>query len=249
MSSIWVRIMHNTYGRMAVAGVAALLALSIWRSGTLDIILDRSSQLDVWTPPAQSQSLPDGPKHPDPMAQLYDKFTGALDGLWGRGKGPDAQTRPPAAMTNLKTNLRGKYTMKKRNPDFDLFLHPGRWSDVPRLYEAGPVAGEHVLSDHLLWDAAPPLTITCLIVWMYSFLIPSTCGQRSAPAMPPGRLPDPYRLVRPADAAAPLRGHKLLGWGLIATGVLIAYQQVVMGVLDQLMWAVGTTALRSGHFT
>ena len=47
MSSIWVRIMHNTYGRMAVAGVAALLALSIWRSGTLDIILDRSSQLDV----------------------------------------------------------------------------------------------------------------------------------------------------------------------------------------------------------
>lgn len=33
--------------------------------------------------------------------------------------------------------------------------------------------------------------------------------------------------------------HKLLGWGLIATGVLIAYQQVVMGVLDQLMWSGG----------
>ena len=33
--------------------------------------------------------------------------------------------------------------------------------------------------------------------------------------------------------------HKLLGWGLIATGVLIAYQQVVMGILDQLMWSGG----------
>lgn len=110
MSSIWVRIMHNTYGRMAVAGVAALLALSIWRSGTLDIILDRSSQLDVWIPPAQSQSLPDGPKHPDPMAQLYDKFTGALDGLWGRGKGPDAQTQPTSGHDQPQDQSKGENT-------------------------------------------------------------------------------------------------------------------------------------------
>lgn len=94
MSSIWVRIMHNTYGRIAVAGVAALLALGIWRSGALDTILDRSSQLEVWTPPAQSQSLPDGPREPGPMTQLYNQFTGALDSLWDRGKAPDAQTRP-----------------------------------------------------------------------------------------------------------------------------------------------------------
>lgn len=102
MSSIWVRIMQNTYGRMAVAGVAAVLALSIWRSGALEIILDRSSQLEVWTPPAQSQSLPESPREPSPMTQLYDKFTGALDGLWGRGKAPDAQTQPTSSQDQPK---------------------------------------------------------------------------------------------------------------------------------------------------
>ena len=33
MTAIWVKLMQNTYGRIAVAGVAAVLALSMWRSG------------------------------------------------------------------------------------------------------------------------------------------------------------------------------------------------------------------------
>ena len=33
MTTIWVRLMQSTYGRVAVAGVAAVLALSLWRSG------------------------------------------------------------------------------------------------------------------------------------------------------------------------------------------------------------------------
>ena len=30
MTTIWVRLMQSTYGRVAVAGVAAVLALSLW---------------------------------------------------------------------------------------------------------------------------------------------------------------------------------------------------------------------------
>lgn len=35
MGTIWARLMQNTYGRAAVAGVAAVLALTLWRSGAL----------------------------------------------------------------------------------------------------------------------------------------------------------------------------------------------------------------------
>lgn len=34
MTAIWVRLMQNTWGRAAVAGVAAVLAFTMWRSGT-----------------------------------------------------------------------------------------------------------------------------------------------------------------------------------------------------------------------
>lgn len=36
MAAIWVRLMQNTWGRAAVAGVAAVLAFTMWRSGTID---------------------------------------------------------------------------------------------------------------------------------------------------------------------------------------------------------------------
>ena len=35
MGGVWARLMQNTYGRAAVAGVAAVLALTLWRSGAL----------------------------------------------------------------------------------------------------------------------------------------------------------------------------------------------------------------------
>lgn len=35
MGTIWARLMQNTWGRAAVAGVAAVLALTLWRSGAL----------------------------------------------------------------------------------------------------------------------------------------------------------------------------------------------------------------------
>ena len=40
MSTIWVRLMQSTYGRAAVAGVAAVLALTMWRTGALTFVTD-----------------------------------------------------------------------------------------------------------------------------------------------------------------------------------------------------------------
>lgn len=57
MSTIWVRLMQNTYGRVAVASVAAVLALSMWKAGTLGQIARLGSELNTILPPAQSQQV------------------------------------------------------------------------------------------------------------------------------------------------------------------------------------------------
>lgn len=38
LRTIWTRVMQNVYGRMAVAGVAAVLALTMWRGGAFELI-------------------------------------------------------------------------------------------------------------------------------------------------------------------------------------------------------------------
>lgn len=61
MSTIWVRLMQNTYGRVAVATVAAVLALSMWKAGTLEQITNLGSELKTVLPPAQSQPAEQDP--------------------------------------------------------------------------------------------------------------------------------------------------------------------------------------------
>jgi len=57
MTTIWIRLMQNTWGRAAVATVAAVLALTMWRSGTLDQLMNFRQQIHTWTPEiSQSQS-------------------------------------------------------------------------------------------------------------------------------------------------------------------------------------------------
>lgn len=57
MATIWVRLMQNTWGRAAVAGVAAVLAFTMWRSGTIDQLLNFRKELRSWTPEtSQSQT-------------------------------------------------------------------------------------------------------------------------------------------------------------------------------------------------
>ena len=58
MAAIWVRLMQNTWGRAAVAGVAAVLAFTMWRSGTIGQLLDFKQQLHSWIPEtSQSEAL------------------------------------------------------------------------------------------------------------------------------------------------------------------------------------------------
>ncbi len=57
MTTIWVRLMQNTWGRAAVAGVAAVLAFSMWRSGTIGPLLAFRQEMHSWTPEiSQSQT-------------------------------------------------------------------------------------------------------------------------------------------------------------------------------------------------
>lgn len=67
MSTIWVRLMQNTYGRVAVASVAAVLALSMWKAGTLGQITRLGSELSTILPPAQSQDAEPEPQKPEPQ--------------------------------------------------------------------------------------------------------------------------------------------------------------------------------------
>ncbi len=57
MTTIWVRLMQNTWGRTAVAAVAAVLALTMWRSGALTQIMTFRQQVKNWMPEtSQSQT-------------------------------------------------------------------------------------------------------------------------------------------------------------------------------------------------
>ena len=69
MGTIWVRLMQNTYGRVAVASVAAVLALSMWKAGTLGQITRLGSELNTILPPAQSQDAEPEPQKPEPLGK------------------------------------------------------------------------------------------------------------------------------------------------------------------------------------
>ena len=98
MAAIWVRLMQNTWGRAAVATVAAVLALTLWRTGTLEQILHTGQQLNTWLPQTTQQTEPEllgkpvNDKAPQPSTaplgkpiedkkQLTEKLSDALDAL------------------------------------------------------------------------------------------------------------------------------------------------------------------------
>ena len=85
-----------------------------------------------------------------------------------------------------------------------------------------------------------PLAIPALIVWMYSFFdtfnLRAQIIAENAPA-------DDYLVhinwkdKRMQDFM--MDSHKLLGWGLIALGAMVAYQNIIMRVLGDVMWRWG----------
>ena len=59
MGTIWVRLMQNTWGRAAVAAVAAVLALTMWRTGTLEQILSAGETVRSWVPETTQSAEPE----------------------------------------------------------------------------------------------------------------------------------------------------------------------------------------------
>ena len=66
MGTIWARLMQNTYGRAAVAGVAAVLALTLWRSGALQQIIQYGAGRENVLETDQSQLWEPGRNDPAP---------------------------------------------------------------------------------------------------------------------------------------------------------------------------------------
>lgn len=61
LRTVWTRVMQNVYGRIAVAGIAAVLALTMWRGGTFELIFTgreylASRAVREDTPPASTVS-------------------------------------------------------------------------------------------------------------------------------------------------------------------------------------------------
>lgn len=71
MKSLWLRIMQNTVGRAAVAGVAAVLALTLWGSGGLQNVVSR----EVRVPTA-----PTGPRQ-NVVTRMWDACDDFIDSL------------------------------------------------------------------------------------------------------------------------------------------------------------------------
>ena len=70
MGTIWARLMQNTYGRAAVAGVAAVLALTLWRSGALQQIIQYGAGRETVLETDQSQLWEPGQNDPAPELSL-----------------------------------------------------------------------------------------------------------------------------------------------------------------------------------
>ena len=83
MSTIWVRLMQSTYGRAAVAGVAAVLALTMWRTGALTFVTDHGSDLQVLLPTVQvtlTEKL-GKPVTSRPGENIYTRVSSVLESL------------------------------------------------------------------------------------------------------------------------------------------------------------------------
>ena len=85
-----------------------------------------------------------------------------------------------------------------------------------------------------------PAAFFLIVVWMYSFF--DTFNLRAQIAT--GTAPTDDYLVHfdPKDkrlVQMMLDSHKLVGWALIAFGVLVAYENILMNALNDLMWRWG----------
>ena len=112
MTTIWVRLMQNTYGRAAVATVAAVLALTMWRSGGFSALMLHQNRIGM---PSTSQSQTAEPERLGSPVQDDDR-TPVQTGTLGK---PVEDTPPGAEKPTLADALNGLLFGKSgadRNP-------------------------------------------------------------------------------------------------------------------------------------
>ena len=85
-----------------------------------------------------------------------------------------------------------------------------------------------------------PVAFLLIVVWMYSFF--DTFNLRAQIAVNTAPEDDYLVHFNPKDkrlVQMMLDSHKLVGWALIAFGGLIAYENILMNALNDLMWRWG----------
>lgn len=163
MAAIWVRLMQNTWGRAAVAGVAAVLAFTMWSSGTIDQLLNFRQELHTWTPETSQSQTEEALQLGKPVEDGRPSAQPEILGKPMDDDKPNSRLRwqkhsmtccsEPAALQQKNTKIRHLQTKRnkeidydeKRNPDLPLRLLPGRRPDVSGLHEARPFAHYDVL--------------------------------------------------------------------------------------------------------
>ena len=89
----------------------------------------------------------------------------------------------------------------------------------------------------------PPIAFALLVVFMYSFF--DTFNLRAQISM--GTAPEDDYLVHinwkdQRMQEFMMDSHKLLGWGLIVLGALVAYQNILMNTLGDIVWRWGKSS-------
>ena len=85
-----------------------------------------------------------------------------------------------------------------------------------------------------------PVLLLLVVVWMYSFF--DTFNLRAQIIADTAPEDDYLIHFDPRDrrlARALLDSHKLVGWALIAFGALIAYKNIIMNLLNDVLWRWG----------
>lgn len=85
-----------------------------------------------------------------------------------------------------------------------------------------------------------PVLLLLVVVWMYSFF--DTFNLRAQIIADTAPEDDYLIHFDPRDkrlARALLDSHKLVGWALIAFGALIAYENIIMNLLNDVLWRWG----------
>ena len=88
-----------------------------------------------------------------------------------------------------------------------------------------------------------PVLLLLVVLWMYSFF--DTFNLRAQIIADTAPEDDYLIHFDPRDrrlARALLDSHKLVGWCLIAIGALIAYEQIIMNTLGDILWRWGQKA-------